>query len=77
MEPDALGSGGAGRYSLSYGDITSAMQALSDSGPFLWNRSGERNALLASSETDWLWHQLTLAPAPASTIRFLRCEFQQ
>lgn len=77
MEPIELGAAGAGRYSLSYGGTQVEMQAMSDTGPFLWNRGSERHALLASSETGWLWHQLTLEPSPGSTIRFMSCSFQQ
>jgi hypothetical protein len=77
MEPDDLGAGGAGKYSLSYQDNMAQMQAVSDSGPFLWNLGSERNALIASSENEWLWHSLTLEPVPGSDIRFLRCSFQQ
>jgi hypothetical protein len=77
MEPIELGAAGAGRYSLGYGGTQVEMQAMSDTGPFLWNRDSERHALLASSETGWLWHQLTLEPSPGSTIRFMSCSFQQ
>ena len=77
MEPVELGSGGTGRYTISYDDTSADMQALSDAGPFVWNVARERNALIASSETEWLWHRLTLVPEPASEIRFLVCAFQQ
>lgn len=77
MEPLELGSGGAGRYTLSYGDTRAVMQAMSDAGPFFWTIGRERDALLASSETEFLWHRLALEPAPAATVRFLSCSFQQ
>ena len=36
-------------------------------------RMAQRNALVISSETQWLWHTLDLEPAPAARIRFLEC----
>jgi hypothetical protein len=49
---------------------------VSEAGPFYWESGDERHTLVASSEVDWLWHRLVLAPAPATTIRFLSCRFQ-
>lgn len=77
MEPQALDSSGAARFTLSYGDVRADMDARSDVGPFLWNVGTERHALLVSSETQWLWHRLTLEPAPAATVAFLECSFEQ
>jgi hypothetical protein len=77
MEPEELEAGGAGRYTLSYGDTRAEMEAMSDAGPFFWSVGRERDALLASSETEFLWHRLALEPVPEATIRFLTCSFQQ
>jgi hypothetical protein len=77
MEPVDTASDGSGRYLLRYGDTEAEMDALSDAGPFVWTVGSERDALLASSDTEFLWHRLTLDPAPAATIRFLSCTFGQ
>jgi hypothetical protein len=77
MEPQALDSSGAARFTLSYGDVRADMEAMSDVGPFLWTAGSERHALLVSSETQWLWHRLTLEPAPVATVAFLECTFAQ
>jgi hypothetical protein len=76
MEPQTLDSSGAARFTLTYGDARADMAAMSDVGPFLWTVGNERHALLVSSETQWLWHRLTLDPAPAATVTFLECRFQ-
>jgi hypothetical protein len=77
MEPVDASADGSGRYSLSYGDTRAEMQALSNAGPFVWTVGTERHTLLASSDTEFLWHRLTLDPAPRATIRFLTCAFRQ
>jgi len=77
MEPKELGAGGVGRYTLRYGGTSADMDARSEAGPFEWSLGSERHALLASSETQWLWHALTLEPEPTATIRFLLCSFQR
>ena len=77
MEPVRLDSGGRGDYRLRYGELQADMTALSDAGPFFWTLEQQRNALMPSSETDWLWHQLQLGQTVNSQIRFLECAFQQ
>jgi hypothetical protein len=77
MEPVQVGPDGGGRYELRYEDTEVAMDALSDAGPFVWAVGEERNTLLVSSETQLLWHQLTLAPVVAATVRFLTCTIRQ
>lgn len=77
MEPVDLGAGGSARYALSYGDTRVDMRAMSDAGPFFWTTGPERDVLLASSDTQWLWHRLTLDASPEATVRFLVCSFQQ
>ena len=77
MEPVDLEAAGGARYLLSYGDARAEMRALSDTGPFVWTLDSERHALLASSETQWLWHRLELGPVPEATILFLECAFRQ
>ena len=77
MEPVQLDKDGAGRYQLRYGETQAQVNALSDIGPFVWTVGEERHTLLASSETNFLWHRLTLAPAPAATVRFLTCSIHQ
>jgi hypothetical protein len=77
MEPVDVRAGNPGRYTIGYGDTKAQMVAMSDAGPFLWTVGEERDGLLASSETQWLWHRLTLDPAPEATIRFLTCSFEQ
>ena len=77
MEPVVFEASGSSRYPLSYRDTQAEMSAMSDTGPFFWTIHEERAALLASSETEWLWHRLTLGPVPEATISFLVCSFQQ
>ena len=77
MEPITVQSDGSGRYTLRYGTSAATMEASSTAGPFLWKVREQRNALLASSETEFLWHQLELDPTPRATIRFLKCSFHQ
>jgi len=77
MEPVELEAGGAGEYKLMLNESATQMRALSDSGPFLWQSDRERNVLLASSESEWLWHRLILDAAARSEVRFLSCRFQQ
>jgi hypothetical protein len=77
MEPLELATGGGGQYRIAYGDTEADMLAMSDTGPFLWNNETERPALLVSSEQEWLWHRLTVAPEPGAMVSFLRCSFQQ
>jgi hypothetical protein len=77
MEPLQVGPDGSGRYELQYGERNVAMSSLSDSGPFVWTTGVERNTLLASSETHFLWHQLSLGAVPAATVRFLMCTISQ
>jgi hypothetical protein len=77
MEPVQVGPDGSGRYELHYGETATAMDALSDIGPFVWTIGEERNTLLASSDTQFLWHRLKLDPVPAATVRFLTCTIRQ
>jgi hypothetical protein len=77
MEPIELETAGAGHYTLSYAGTEAEMKAESDAGPFLWSVGRERHALIASSETEWLWHELEFDPGPQATIRFLECAFEQ
>ena len=77
MEPVELAPGGAGSYQISYLDVQASMQAMSDIGPFVWTVDSERSALIASSDSEWLWHELDLGAAPQATVRFLSCTFQQ
>lgn len=77
MEPVQVGQDGSGRYELQYGDTETAMNSGSEIGPFVWTVGEERHTLLASSETNFLWHRLTLDPLPAATVRFLTCAIRQ
>ena len=77
MQPTELEAAGAGHYTLDYGDVEAEMQAMSDLGPFLWTVGTQRHALIVSSATQWLWHELDVDPQPEATIRFLACSFQQ
>lgn len=77
MDPKELEAGGAGTYAIRYGDIETQMNALSELGPFLWTVGTERDALMISSESQWLWHELKVEPQPMAAIRFLTCSFQQ
>jgi hypothetical protein len=77
MEPIETRPDGSGRYTLRYGEQQADMQAMSFAGPFLWTLPTERDSLLVSSETQFLWHQLVVEPAPVATIHFLTCEFRQ
>lgn len=73
LEPLKLDSLGAGQYRLLYEGADVDMQAGSEAGPFVWARDEERHALLASSETLFLWHRLKLADGPTAEIHFLSC----
>lgn len=77
MEPLAVDASGAGDWQISYADERSAMSALSEAGPFFWVAGTERNTLLASSETEFLWHGLDLGEAVTARVRFLSCELRQ
>jgi hypothetical protein len=77
MQPIESRADGSGRFQLHYGNTDAPMDALSDAGPFVWNVGAERNALLVSSETQFLWHRLTLDPMPTATVSFLRCAIRQ
>jgi len=77
MQPVDAEADGGGRYALSYEDAAVEMQALSDVGPFFWTAAAERHTLLASSQTEFLWHRLIVDPSPRATIRFLTCTFGQ
>ena len=77
MQPVDAGDDGSGHYRISYADVNAEMDAQSYAGPFFWTLAKERDTLLASSETLFLWHQLTLDPVPEATIRFLTCAFRQ
>jgi hypothetical protein len=76
MEPVEMRADGSGSYTLSYGDTQAAMEGISDAGPFFWTVGTQRNTLLASSETAFLWHRLTVDPTPEATIHFLTCTFR-
>jgi hypothetical protein len=78
MEPIQIEAGGVGTYTISYNDIEAEMNAMSEVGPFYWMAGAERNVLIVSSRTDWLWHQLTSDSTPEATVRFLTsCSFQR
>ena len=77
MEPAEVAADGSGSYRLIYGDDNATMTALSSAGPFVWSVGDARHTLLASSEREFLWHQLNLRPVPDATIRFLVCTFSQ
>lgn len=76
MEPIQLGAGGAGTFMITYAGTEAEMTAMSEVGPFLWAAGSERNALIVSSRTEWLWHQLTVEPTTKAAVRFLSCTFQ-
>ena len=76
-EPIQTQADGAGTYTLTDGDTEVPMQALSDAGPFFWSVGSQRNTLLVSSETQFVWHRLTLEPVPEGTVAFLTCAFRQ
>ena len=73
LTPKSLQEDGSGQYEISYRDIQASMEATSYAGPFYWTNGTERNTLLASSETHFLWHRLALDPAPQASINFLDC----
>jgi hypothetical protein len=77
IRPSKVDKGGAGRYQIQYEGKDLPMNALSDVGPFVWSRGDERHTLLASSETEFLWHRLTLGPVPVAAVRFLSCTVRQ
>lgn len=77
MEPDNLNADGSGSYMLNYDNGRFAMEALSNAGPFVWRRDGTRHTLLASSEEQFLWHQVFIGSSPEATIRFMQCRVIQ
>lgn len=77
MEPLTVSDDASGTYLIRYEDSEARMQSLSFAGPFHWATDKEMNTLLASSETDFLWHHLALQPVPEASIRFMRCRFTQ
>lgn len=77
LEPVSLDEDGAGTYQLTYGDVKTTMQALTQAGPFYWSSDTERNTLMASSETAFVWHRLRLGAVVDADVRFMRCEFSQ
>lgn len=77
MEPVVVNAAGAGRYTIRYGTTSAPMQAISAVTPFVWTVAGERNTLLASSDTAFLWHQVKLEPTPQAMIRFMKCRFRE
>jgi hypothetical protein len=76
IEPLDVSATGPARYAISYGETRAEMQALTEAGPFFWVHGSERATLLASSETQWLWHRLALEPQPLATVSFLTCAFR-
>lgn len=77
IEPLEVAETGPARYAINHGETQAEMQALTDAGPFFWMHGSERATLLASSETQWVWHRLVLEPRPSATISFLTCAFRQ
>jgi hypothetical protein len=77
MTPENLREDGSGQYQISYRNVQAGMEARSYAGPFYWTSGTEQNTLLASSETLFLWHRLTVNPAPDASVNFLNCTFQQ
>lgn len=67
---------GSGSYTLSYLDQEVEMRSLSYAGPYVWQIGTVRHTLLASSETKFLWHQLSLETQPTSSIRYLQCSLR-
>ena len=76
LEPIRISEGGAGSYRIVYGDRSADMQAQSELGPYYWTIDSRRHALIISSESQWLWHELETSPSPVATIRFLTCSLQ-
>jgi hypothetical protein len=77
MEPQSLDGNNAGIYLISYGDTRTEMQGLSYAGPFYWRTESAMNTLVASSETEFLWHSLELVQTPVTVIRNMHCRFLQ
>lgn len=77
MEPISLNADGSGQFTLQYDGNAVPMQALSEAGPFVWNEGQHRHTLLASSETQFLLHTLSLTDKPSATIQFMTCSFRQ
>ncbi|MEY4640177.1 MAG: hypothetical protein RLZZ227_171 [Pseudomonadota bacterium] len=73
MAPVSVREDGSGQYQISYRDVEADMEAASYAGPFSWASDSERNTLLASSETQFLWHRLVLESTPQAEIHFLAC----
>ena len=73
LAPESLREDGSGKYQISYRNVQASMDATSFAGPFYWTTDSERNTLLASSETQFLWHRLVLDSTPAAELYFLAC----
>lgn len=76
MAPESLREDGSGTFEISYRETRARMEAYSYAGPFIWNTELERNTVLASSETRFLWHQLVLGSTPAASVRFMECSLR-
>lgn len=77
MEPVTVTDDASGTYLIRYQDQQFDMQSLSFAGPFHWAADNEMNTLLVSSETQFIWHHLSLHPNPVARIQFLTCRFIQ
>jgi hypothetical protein len=77
VAPIDVDAAGAGRYGLSYAEIDVEGDAFSAAGPFFWTVGNERDTLVASSETQFLWHRLIVDSTQQVTISFLTCALSQ
>jgi hypothetical protein len=73
MAPVSIAPDGSGRFEITYGSVSTPMQALSDLGPFHWKVGEEQNPLLLNSESEMLWHQLNIGASATAKVRFMSC----
>ena len=76
MTPVSVDADGAGSFTMQYDSSLADMQALSGVGPWYWVSRQQRHTLLASSDTRFVWHTLSLTPEPEAQTRFLNCSFR-
>ena len=77
MEPVTVTEDGSGSFTIHYGGREADMQAAGFAGPFTWTTPLAVNTLMASSEQEFLWHQLVLDKEPYAKIHFMHCRFTQ
>ncbi len=75
LSPLKVGPKGEGSFLIEYNDISTTVQNVTDSGPFVWSEGdSDIQSLLPAGDKSVLWHRLRAGIPPTSTITFLICE---